>query len=153
MGVVLLVGLVNVIMELVMLGVGYGVLESCVESGWLDCYLIKWVCIIFIYVVVVVVGSDDQKVVFCCVVNKVYVQVYLILESLVFYYVFDFELQLWVVVCFYKGGVDVYCIFVGEMDDEEVDYYYCVGMVMGIMLQVLLQMWLLDWVVFDCYWW
>lgn len=41
MGVALLAGPANVIMELAMPGVGYGVLESRVESGRLDRHPIK----------------------------------------------------------------------------------------------------------------
>ncbi len=62
------------------------------------------------------------------------------------------ELQLWVAACLYKGGVDVYRTFVGEMDDEEADHHYRAGMAMGTTLQVPPQMWPPDRAAFDRYW-
>ncbi|AIH86864.1 hypothetical protein IU15_22140, partial [Mycobacterium tuberculosis] len=64
MGVALLAGPANVIMELAMPGVGYGVLESRVESGRLDRHPIKRARTTFTYVAVAVAGSDDQKAAF-----------------------------------------------------------------------------------------
>lgn len=116
MGVALLAGPANVIMELAMPGVGYGVLESRVESGRLDRHPIKRARTTFTYVAVAVAGSDDQKAAFRRAVNKVHAQVYSTPESPVSYHAFDPELQLWVAACLYKGGVDVYRTFVGEMD-------------------------------------
>ena len=40
------------------------------------------------------------------------------------YNAFDKDLQLWVAACIYKGGVDVYRLFVGEMDDQTADRHY-----------------------------
>lgn len=131
MGVALLAGPANVIMELAMPGVGYGVLESRVESGRLDRHPIKRARTTFTYVAVAVAGSDDQKAAFRRAVNKVHAQVYSTPESPVSYHAFDPELQLWVAACLYKGGVDVYRTFVGEMDDEEADHHYRAGMAMG----------------------
>lgn len=56
--VVMLLLVVNVIMQLVVLGVGYGVLESLVDSGNVYKYLFKWVWIIGIYLVVVIIGME-----------------------------------------------------------------------------------------------
>lgn len=140
MGVALLAGPANVIMELAMPGVGYGVLESRVESGRLDRHPIKRARTTFTYVAVAVAGSDDQKAAFRRAVNKVHAQVYSTPESPVSYHAFDPELQLWVAACLYKGGVDVYRTFVGEMDDEEADHHYRAGMAMGTTLQVPPQM-------------
>ena len=68
------------------------------------------------------------------------------------YNAFDPELQLWVAACLYKGGVDVYRTFVGEMDDEEFDRHYREGMAMGTTLQVPPEMWPADRAAFDRYW-
>lgn len=152
MGVALLAGPANVIMELAMPGVGYGVLESRVESGRLDRHPIKRARTTFTYVAVAVAGSDDQKAAFRRAVNKVHAQVYSTPESPVSYHAFDPELQLWVAACLYKGGVDVYRTFVGEMDDEEADHHYRAGMAMGTTLQVPPQMWPPDRAAFDRYW-
>ncbi|WP_440313324.1 oxygenase MpaB family protein [Mycobacterium tuberculosis] len=133
-------------------GVGYGVLESRVESGRLDRHPIKRARTTFTYVAVAVAGSDDQKAAFRRAVNKVHAQVYSTPESPVSYHAFDPELQLWVAACLYKGGVDVYRTFVGEMDDEEADHHYRAGMAMGTTLQVPPQMWPPDRAAFDRYW-
>ncbi len=89
MGVALLAGPANVIMELAMPGVGYGVLESRVESGRLDRHPIKRARTTFTYVAVAVAGSDDQKAAFRRAVNKVHAQVYSTPESPVSYHAFS----------------------------------------------------------------
>ncbi len=43
------------------------------------------------------------------------------------YNAFDLDLQLWVAACFYKGGVDIYRIFVGELE-EDAERHYREGM-------------------------
>jgi len=45
-------------------------------------------------------------------------------------------LQLWVAACLYKGAVDVFRIFVGEMDEETAERHYRDGMALGTTLQV-----------------
>ncbi len=68
------------------------------------------------------------------------------------YNAFDPELQLWVAACIYKGGIDIYRTFVGEMDDEEADRHYREGMSLGTTLQVPPAMWPPDRAAFDRYW-
>ncbi len=152
MGVALLAGPANVIMELAMPGVGYGVMESRVESGRVDRHPIKRARTTFTYVAVATAGSDAQKAAFRRAVNRAHAQVYSTPDSPVSYNAFDSELQLWVAACLYKGGVDIYRTFVGEMDDEEADRHYREGMSMGTTLQVPPQMWPPDRAAFDRYW-
>jgi uncharacterized protein (DUF2236 family) len=97
-------------------------------------------------------GSDAQKAAFRRAVNRAHAQVYSTPDSPVSYNAFDPELQLWVAACLYKGGVDVYRTFVGEMDDEEFDRHYREGMAMGTTLQVPPEMWPADRAAFDRYW-
>ena len=68
------------------------------------------------------------------------------------YNAFDPELQLWVAACIYKGGVDIYRTFVGEIDDQEADRLYREGMSLGTTLQVPPEMWPADRAAFDRYW-
>ena len=56
--------------------------------------------------------------------NGAHAQVYSTDESPVKYNAFDKDLQLWVAACLYKGAVDSYRMFVGEMDDETADRHY-----------------------------
>lgn len=152
MGVALLAGPANVIMELARPGVGYGVAESRVESGRIDRHPIKRARTTFTYVAVAAAGSDEQKAAFRRAVNRVHAQVYSTPESPVQYNAFDVDLQLWVAACLYKGGVDVYRTFVGEMDDEEADRHYREGMSIGTTLQVPPELWPADRAAFDRYW-
>ncbi len=152
LGVGLLLGPANVIMQLARPGVGYGVLESRVESGRVDRHPIKRARTTFTYLAVAGRGSDDQKAAFRRAVNKAHAQVYSTDESPVKYSAFDKDLQMWVAACLYKGAVDSYRMFVGEMDDESADRHYAEGVSLGTTLQVPPEMWPADRVAFDGYW-
>jgi len=152
MGVTLLAGPANVIMQLARPGVGYGVLASRVESGRIDLHPIKRARTTFTYLAVAVAGNDAQKAAFRRAVNRAHAQVYSTPDSPVQYNAFDPELQLWVAACMYKGGLDVYRTFIGEMDDEEADRHYREGMALGATLQVPPEIWPADRAAFDRYW-
>lgn len=152
MGVALLAGPANVIMQLARPGVGYGVLESRVESGRVDTHPIKRARTTFTYLAVATRGSDKQKQAYRQAVNQAHAQVYSTADSPVRYNAFDPDLQLWVAACLYKGGVDVYRTFVGEMDEQTADEHYRESMALGTMLQVPPHMWPADRAAFDRYW-
>lgn len=152
MGVALLAGPANVIMQLARPGVGYGVMESRVESGRADLHPIKRARTTFTYLAVATHGSEAQKAAFRRAVNRAHAQVYSTPESPVQYNAFDVDLQLWVGACLYKGAVDVYRIFVGELDDEEAARHYREGMALATTLQVPPEMWPADRAAFDQYW-
>jgi uncharacterized protein (DUF2236 family) len=152
MGITLLAGPANVIMQLARPGVGYGVMESRVESGRADRHPIKRARTTFTYLAVAAMGSDAQKSAYRRAVNGAHAQVYSTDESPVSYNAFDKDLQLWVAACLYKGGVDVYRTFIGEMDDETADRHYLEGMSLGTTLQVPPEMWPIDRAAFDRYW-
>ncbi len=152
MGVALLAGPANVIMQLARPGVGYGVMESRVESGRVDLHPVKRARTTFTYLAVATAGSDAQKDAFRRAVNRAHAQVYSTPESPVQYNAFDVDLQLWVGACLYKGGLDVYRIFVGELDECDADRHYREGMALATTLQVPPQMWPADRAAFDRYW-
>ncbi|OBI14680.1 hypothetical protein A5712_03260 [Mycobacterium sp. E2327] len=152
MGVALLAGPANVIMQLARPGVGYGVLESRVESGRVDLHPIKRARTTFTYLAVASAGSDAQKEAFRRAVNRAHAQVYSTPDSPVAYNAFDVDLQLWVAACLYKGGVDIYRTFVGELDGEDADRHYREGMALATTLQVPPEMWPADRAAFDRYW-
>ncbi|WP_241011066.1 oxygenase MpaB family protein [Mycobacterium camsae] len=152
MGVALLAGPANVIMELSRPGVGHGVAESRVESGRIDRHPIKRARTTFTYIAVANSGTDVQRAAFRRAVNRAHAQVYSTPDSPVSYNAFDPELQLWVAACIFKGGVDVYRIFVGEISEEEADRMYQEGMLIGTTLQVPPEMWPPDRAAFDRYW-
>jgi len=152
MGVALLAGPANVIMQLAQPGVGYGVMESRVESGRVDRHPIKRARTTFTYLAVATNGSDEQKAAFRRAVNRAHAQVYSTDDSPVAYNAFDPDLQLWVGACLYKGAVDVYRMFIGEMDVETAERHYREGMALGTTLQVPPDKWPADRAAFDRYW-
>lgn len=152
MGILLIAGPANVIMQLARPGVGYGVVESRVESGRVDRHPIKRARTTFTYIAVATKGSDEQKAAFRRAVNGAHAQVYSTEESPVKYNAFDRDLQLWVAACLYKGAVDVYRLFIGEMDEETAERHYGEGMSLGTTLQVPAEMWPKDRAAFDRYW-
>jgi uncharacterized protein (DUF2236 family) len=152
MGVALLAGPANVVMQLGRPGVAYGVIESRVESGRIDRHPVKRARTTFTYLAVAGRGSDEQKAAFRRAVNKAHAQVYSTEESPVKYNAFDKDLQLWVAACLYKGSVDVRRIFVGEIDDETADEHYRTGIGLATTLQVTPDMWPADRAAFDKYW-
>lgn len=152
MGIALLAGPANVIMQLAHPGVGYGVLESRVESGRVDLHPLKRARTTFTYLAVATNGSEAQKNAFRRAVNKAHAQVYSTEESPVAYNAFDPELQLWVGACLYKGGLDIYRMFIGELDGEDAERHYREGMTLATTLQVPEKMWPADRAAFDRYW-
>jgi uncharacterized protein (DUF2236 family) len=152
MGVALLAGPANVIMQLARPGVGYGVMESRVESGRIDLHPIKRARTTFTYLAVATAGSDAQKDAFRRAVNRAHAQVYSTAESPVQYNAFDVDLQLWVGACLYKGGVDIHRLFIGELDEAGADHNYREGMTLATTLQVPPEMWPADRAAFDQYW-
>ncbi len=152
MGVGLLAGAANVVMQLARPGVGYGVVESRVESGRIDRHPIKRARTTFTYLAVSAQGTPEQQAAFRRAVNRAHAQVYSTDESPVSYNAFDPALQMWVGACLYKGILDVYKIFVGEIDDEAAGRLFEEGVALGTMLQVPRDMWPADQAAFDRYW-
>jgi uncharacterized protein (DUF2236 family) len=85
-------------------------------------------------------------------VNRAHAEVYSTPASPVEYNAFDPDLQLWVAACLYKGGVDFYRTFIGEMDEQDADRHYREAVVLGTTLQVPAEMWPPDRAAFDRYW-
>jgi uncharacterized protein (DUF2236 family) len=152
MGVALLAGPANVIMQLARPGVGYGVVESRVESGRIDRHPIKRARTTFTYLAVATRGTEQQKAAFRRAVNRAHAQVYSTADSPLSYNAFDPDLQMWVGACLYKGAVDVYRMFVGEMDEQTAERHYRDGMALGTTLQVPPEMWPPSREAFDEYW-
>src|SRR4029077_13972743 len=96
MGVALLAGPANVIMQLARPGVGYGVLESRVERGRGERHPIKRARTTFTYLAVATKGCPEQKAAFRRAVNRAHAQVYSTDESPVVHHSFDADVQCWV---------------------------------------------------------
>ena len=152
MGVGLLAGAANVIMQLARPGVGHGVVESRVESGRIDRHPIKRARTTFTYLAVAAQGTAEQQAAYRQAVNGAHAQVYSTEESPVSYNAFDPGLQMWVGACMYKGVTDIYKIFVGDFDDQAAEQLFEEGIALGTMLQVPREMWPADQAAFDRYW-
>lgn len=152
LGVGLLAGAANVVMQLARPGVGYGVLESRVESGRIDRHPIKRARTTFTYLAVAAQGTPEQQAAYRRAVNRAHAQVYSTDESPVSYNAFDPDLQMWVGACMYKGVVDVYKLFVGELDDAATAQLFEEGIALGTMLQVPREKWPADQAAFERYW-
>jgi uncharacterized protein (DUF2236 family) len=152
MGVGLLAGAANVVMQLSRPGVGHGVVESRVESGRIDRHPIKRARTTFTYLAVAAQGTAEQQAAYRQAVNGAHAQVYSTEESPVSYNAFDPGLQMWVGACMYKGVTDIYKIFVGEFDDQAAEQLFEEGIALGTMLQVPREMWPADQAAFDRYW-
>jgi uncharacterized protein (DUF2236 family) len=152
LGVGLLAGAANVVMQLSRPGVGYGVVESRVESGRIDRHPIKRARTTFTYLAVSAQGTPEQQAAYRRAVNGAHAQVYSTNESPVSYNAFDPGLQMWVGACMYKGVHDIYKIFVGEVDDKAAEQLFDEGIALGTMLQVPREMWPADQAAFDRYW-
>src|SRR3954462_11309560 len=151
-GVGLLAGAANVVMQLARPGVGHGVVESRVESGRIDRHPVKRARTTFTYLAVAAQGTAEQQAAFRRAGNGAHAQVYSTEKSPVPYNAFDPELQMWVGACMYKGVVDSYRLFVGEVDDEAAAQLFSEGVALGTMLQVPREMWPADQAAFDRYW-
>ncbi|MEO8815863.1 MAG: oxygenase MpaB family protein, partial [Mycobacterium sp.] len=115
-GISLMSGSANVIMQLARSGVGYGVLESRVDSGRADLHPFKRARTTIGYLAVVALGTDEEKTAFREAIDTVHRQVRSTPDSPVKYNAFDPDLQLWVAACLYKGSVDLSRMFYGEID-------------------------------------
>ncbi|MGW3471892.1 oxygenase MpaB family protein [Saccharopolyspora sp. NPDC000995] len=148
----LLAGNANVIMQLARPEVGYGVVESRVDSGQLFRHPVKRTRTTLAYLVVATMGTEREKELFRRGVSRAHAQVRSTDSSPVAYNAFDADLQLWVAACLYKGFEDNYRIFSGEPDAATVEAFYREGAMLGTTLQVPPEAWPPDRGAFEQYW-
>jgi uncharacterized protein (DUF2236 family) len=149
----LLAGTANVIMQLALPPVGYGVLESKVESGQVTKHPLKRLRTTFTYLAVTMLGDDEDRDAYRAAVNTAHAQVRSGAASPVRYNAFDPQLQLWVAACLYWGTVDLYTRLHGPVEDEaRADAFYEFGARFGSGLQVRPDMWPADRAAFAAYW-
>ena len=150
LGIAALAGPANVIMQLALPAVGYGVYESRVDSGNLFKHPIKRTRTTLSYLAVA--ASSDPKIrkAYRRAVGRAHAQVRSTERSPVKYNAFDPELQLWVAACLYKGWEDVQRIYGDPADVTEAAYQ--AGAVMGTTLQMPREMWPATRADFEVYW-
>lgn len=151
-GVGLIAGVANVIMQLGRPGVGYGVVESKVESGNVFKHPIKRARTTLTYLAVTTLGSDAERAAYRRAVNRSHAQVRSDSNSPVQYNAFDVDLQLWVAACLYKGFSDVFGLLGMRCSPAEWEDIYRRSAVLGTALQVPAERWPTDLDEFDRYW-
>lgn len=142
----------NVIMQLSLPPVGYGVLESTVDSGKIMLHPIKRTRTTLTYLAVAMLGSDDERAAYRAAVDTAHRAVRSGPDSPVRYNAFDRELQLWVAACLYWGARDLYERMHGPMDPGTADGFYRAAERLGTTLQMHPAQWPPDRTAFDTYW-
>lgn len=142
----------NVVMQLGWPEVGYGVMESKVESGALMKHPWKRARTTAQYLAVAILGTDEEKAAFREAVNSAHRHVKSDSQSPVKYNAFNRELQLWVAACLFVGIEDTHQLLHGVMDEEEAEEFYQTAKPLGTTLQVPEDMWPATRVDFDRYW-
>ena len=145
-------GAANVIMQLSRPGVGYGVVESKVDSGNLLKRPWKRARTTFTYIAVAVLGTDNDKLLYREAVNGAHQHVKSTAESPVRYNAFDRDLQMWVAACLFIGLEDTYQLLRGEMTAEQAEGFYRSAWPLGTTLQVHEDQWPPTRAAFDDYW-
>lgn len=142
----------NVIMQLGNPAVGYGVVESTVDSGNVMLHPWKRLRTTISYLVVALFGTDDDRTRYRQAVNRSHVPVHSGPDSPVSYNAFDPDLQLWVAACLYVGFRDARTLFLGPMDEATADNLYAYCHRLGTSLQVPRDAWPADRGAFEEYW-
>ncbi|MEC3952126.1 oxygenase MpaB family protein [Nocardia sp. CDC153] len=142
----------NVIMQLANRPVGYGVVESPVESGNVMVHPLKRLRTTLTYLAVALLGNEEDRAAYREAVDSVHKYVRSGVGSTVKYNAFDPKLQLWVAACLYWGARDLYERMHGPMDEFDADAFYHYAARLGTTLQMRPDMWPADRVAFDRYW-
>ena len=145
-------GAANVIMQLSRPGVGYGVVESKVDSGNLLKHPWKRARTTFQYLAVAILGSPEDRAAYREAVNGAHRHVRSGPDSPVRYNAFDRDLQMWVAACLFVGLEDTYQLLRGEMTEEQSEQFYRSAWTLGTTLQVTEDQWPSTRADFDVYW-
>jgi uncharacterized protein (DUF2236 family) len=145
-------GQANVMMQLSMAPVGYGVYESKVDSGRIDLHPLKRLRTTLTYLAVATLGTDADRDAYRQAVNRAHRLVRSTPQSPVKYNAFDPELQKWVAACLYVGFRDAMTFLYGPPTEEFADQLYRDCVWLGTSLQMRPEMWPRDRAAFAEYW-
>ena len=140
-GAVLLAGTANAVMQLARPAVGYGVLESKIDSGQTMRCPFRRIRNTVTYMSVAMMGTEEDRAYYRRQVNRAHALVRSAPGSPVRYNAFDPRLQLWVAACLYRGGMDVRTRLHGPVDEATADAIYRQCRRFGTTLQVPEHMW------------
>lgn len=142
----------NVIMQLSSPGVGYGVLESPVDSGNVYKHPFKRARTTGTYLAAATIGTAADRRLIRSAVDGVHARVRSGASSPVAYNAFDPKLQLWVAACLYRYYVDQHEFLYGPLPEDAADAVYDDARRLATTLQVRDEMWPADRAAFDEYW-
>ena len=142
----------NVIMQLASPAVGYGVLESPVDSGNVYKHPFKRARTTGTYLAAATIGTEADRDLIRSEVDRVHALVRSTSSSPVPYNAFDPRLQLWVAACLYRYYVDQHEFLYGPLDNEAAEAIYHDASKLGTTLQVRADIWPEDRAAFDEFW-
>jgi uncharacterized protein (DUF2236 family) len=148
----LLLPAANVIMQLSLPGVGYGVLESPVDSGNVFKHPVKRARTTGTYLAAAIIGTDADRDLIRTALDTVHQQVRSTTSSPLSYNAFDPQLQLWVAACLYRFFVDQHEFLHGPLDEASADAVYQDAKRLGTTLQVREDRWPSHRAAFEDYW-
>src|ERR1700738_550982 len=142
----------NVIMQLASPAIGYGVLESPVDSGNVFKHPLKRARTTGTYLAAATLGTDADRALIRNEVDRVHALVRSTKSSPVSYNAFNPRLQLWVAACLYRYYIDQHEFLYGPLDDDSADAIYQDAKRLGTTLQVRDDVWPPDRAAFDEFW-
>ncbi|WP_406232808.1 oxygenase MpaB family protein [Nocardia sp. NBC_01009] len=145
-------GTANVIMQLSLKPVAYGVMDSTVETGRVDLHPWKRLRTTLTYLAVAMMGTEEDRAVYREAVNQSHRPIHSEPGAAVKYNAFDPKLQLWVAACLYWGVVDLEERLHGPMDEDTAAVFYQYAARFGTTLQMRREMWPADRKAFAEYW-
>lgn len=134
-------GAANVIMQLSLKPVAYGVMESDVKTGSVMEHPIKRLRTTLTYLAVAWLGDEEDRKSYREAVNQSHRSIRTKPDSPVKYNAFDPKLQLWVASCLYWGVDDLYIRMRGPMDPVVAEDFYQFSARLGTTLQMRPEMW------------
>lgn len=134
-------GVANVLMQLSLPGVGYGVVDSPVESGRVDLHPVKRARTTATFLAVAVVGDEADRAYLHEVLHSVHAQVRSGPGEKPKYSANSPDLQMWVALCLVKYYVDQYEMVHRRLDDQEFAAVLRDGMPLGTTLEVSPKAW------------
>lgn len=151
-GAALLAATANVIMQLGRPQVGYGVMESTVETGQVMRHPLRRLRTTITYLSVALLGTAEEREFYRRHVDRSHAYVRSTAGSPVAYNAFDPHLQLWVAACLYRGMIDMHTLLHGPLGEAAADAIYRESRRLATTLQVPEQMWPADRSAFERYW-
>ncbi|MGX1804570.1 oxygenase MpaB family protein [Nocardia sp. NPDC055321] len=148
----LLGGMANVVLQLSLQPVAYGVMESTVESGRADIHPWKRLRTTLTYIAVALMGSEDERHAYRMEVDRSHRSIRSAPGAESKYNAFDPKLQLWVAGCLYWGMADLHERMHGSLDADTADVFYQYCARLGTTLQMRPDMWPADRAAFEEYW-